>query len=980
MKWARIGAASRTRRTGLTTLVILVVTVAAAIGIARACDVGVAATVVTALLGGGSLAGIYLAWATYKLAITDGETENLVDQLAASVERQWLLEVQIRRLNEPYPLPVSWVDADPELMDSWQSLEELARTGAGWPAPASSDAWAASQDDLVGAGNELATIMARVPTGRLLILGEPGSGKTMLIIRLVLDLLKARAPGAPVPFLVGLASWDPRTQKLDSWLAAQLVIAHPMLAAAAGTGSRAEALLAAGLIIPILDGLDEIPDVLQGTAVTQINDALMPGQHAVVTCRTEQYVNAVISPAGEGMRLRAAAAIVLDPLTAATISRYLLADANSAAAKTRWAPVIDSLGTQAPVAQALTTPLAVSLARTIYNPRPGERVGALRDPAELCDAELTDRAAVESLLLDGLIPASYRQPGRWSAPQAEQCLTFLASHLEYTVESSDYAWWQLPRAAPIEVRSWPTFIVVSGVISWLLIVIVTMIMSVTAGWLSLLAIGLPAGLRSSIEGAAEAAFVAVLLAAAAQLGVLFVSRSRPTRRSARDEANAHGFNSGTRGNQAPALTRGLPFSLRRLIGALVGSLTVCLLFGVVVNQRSETPHRLAPAFIIGLIVGLALGLAAAFAGVTGNLAETSSPKVTLARDRRAAVVRGLVIGLALGLLGGIMLAAFSQSLTGQQDFATIVFFGLVGAAAGLPFISLGMGQDTEWLPYTLARGWFAMRGQLPWRLMGFLSDAHQRGVLRQAGSFYQFRHIVLQQRLTTRQPQDATHYARGVRRLNWSLIGFSVVFVAAVLCYQLTSPRTQLQLAVGWVIALSAPSAVLTLYLIWLYSRERSRSATSAVDYVRKMRKSVGLLVSFSIIFVAGVVGYQFTSPRTQLQLTVGWIIGFSLTAVVVTLIVIWRYGRGRSKSAPSTIDYARRLRRSIRSLFCCAAIFVLSIIGDHFTSTGTSAQASSGWVTILSITGVLVSLFLIRFYSQKKRKSAPERPLDLVG
>jgi hypothetical protein len=187
-------------------------------------------------------------------------------------------------------------------------------------------------------------------------------------------------------------------------------------------------------------------------------------------------------------------------------------------------------------------------------------------------------------------------------------------------------------------------------------------------------------------------------------------------------------------------------------------------------------------------------------------------------------------------------------------------------------------------------------------------------------------------------------------------------------------------LTVGWVVGLSAPSAVLTLYLIWLYSRERSRSATSAVDYVRKMRKSVGLLVSFSIIFVAGVVGYQFTSPRTQLQLTVGWVIGFSFTAVVVTLIVIWRYSRGRSKSAPSTIDYTRRLRRSIRSLFCCAAILVLSIIGDQFTSTGTLAQASSGWVTILSITGALVSLFLIRFYSRKKRKSAAERPLDLVG
>ena len=79
--------------------------------------------------------------------------------------------------------------------------------------------------------------------------------------------------------------------------------------------------------------------------------------------------------------------------------------------------MIDRLGTQVPVALALTTPLAVSLARTIYNPRPGERAGELRDPAELCSPELANRAAVEYVLLDGLIPAAYRQPGRWTTPK-----------------------------------------------------------------------------------------------------------------------------------------------------------------------------------------------------------------------------------------------------------------------------------------------------------------------------------------------------------------------------------------------------------------------------------------------------------------------------------------------------------------------------------------------------------------------------------
>jgi hypothetical protein len=39
---------------------------------------------------------------------------------------------------------------------------------------------------------------------------------------------------------------------------------------------------------------------------------------------------------------------------------------------------------------------------------------------------------------------------------------------------------------------------------------------------------------------------------------------------------------------------------------------------------------------------------------------------------------------------------------------------------------------------------------LPWPPMAFLADAHQRGVLRQAGAAYQLRHLELQRRLATR--------------------------------------------------------------------------------------------------------------------------------------------------------------------------------------------------------------------------------------
>ena len=58
--------------------------------------------------------------------------------------------------------------------------------------------------------------------------------------------------------------------------------------------------------------------------------------------------------------------------------------------------------------------------------------------------------------------------------------------------------------------------------------------------------------------------------------------------------------------------------------------------------------------------------------------------------------------------------------------------------------------QAAWPQYEIARAWLALPRRLPWRLMTFLADAHRRGVLRQAGAVYQFRHIELQQRLANR--------------------------------------------------------------------------------------------------------------------------------------------------------------------------------------------------------------------------------------
>jgi hypothetical protein len=619
------------------------------------------------------LSGLWLTWVTVAKGggsgalATGPSTAQVADQIADAVGRQWADEAAIRRLNDPYPLPVSWDAADPSLTDSWDSLVKLASSGAGWPAPPPAGTWALGPADLAGKSGELVEVLARVPTGRLVVLGEPGAGKTVLMVRLVLDLLARRAAGGPVPFLTSVASWNPEKQDLRDWLGAQLLIDHPALAgppADRAEPTRAAALLASGLILPILDGLDEIPERVRGPAIGRINDALRPGEQVVVTSRIRQYRDAVRPQEGIEVTLRAAAAVELRPLDVAVVRGYLCDDAAGPVAKARWDPVFAVLGTEAPAGQALSTPLMVGLARTIYNPRHGELAGTLRDPAELCDPAVGDQTEAESLLFDAFIPAAYRDhtAGRWTARKAEPWLVFLARHLEQTIGGPDLAWWRLTGRAAARAPA--------------------------------------QGTRISAGGLA----VGFLLGAYSGFGVGFVF------------GFVFGSVLGSWHYLAPSLT-GLMARFGR--GIVAGAL-----FG----------------YVGGIVGGLRGGLEIK----PSDLARVTSCEAVLARDRRVALLIWLVSAIALGLAGGYLFG-----LAGGLALGVVV-----GLVAG-PVLGFGVSAaQTAWPSYVLAKGWLALRHQLPWSLMDFLADAHRRGVLRQSGAVYQFRHIELQHRLATRDAPE----------------------------------------------------------------------------------------------------------------------------------------------------------------------------------------------------------------------------------
>ena len=100
------------------------------------------------------------------------------------------------------------------------------------------------------------------PGRRLVILGESGGGKSTLALELARRLVESRKPGGQVPVVLHAARWNP-SEKLADWIARQLARDHPGLARRGRSESgnmvtHAQALVAMGKVIPILDGLDEM--------------------------------------------------------------------------------------------------------------------------------------------------------------------------------------------------------------------------------------------------------------------------------------------------------------------------------------------------------------------------------------------------------------------------------------------------------------------------------------------------------------------------------------------------------------------------------------------------------------------------------------------------------------------------------------------------------------------------------------------------
>jgi hypothetical protein len=200
-----------------------------------------------------------------------------------------------------------------------------------------------------------------------------------------------------------------------------------------------------------------------------------------------------------------------------------------------------------------------------------------------------------------------------------------------------------------------------------------------------------------------------------------------------------GINVGVRGlSQQPA--QGIGWSTSAFLRRFTYLVGFWLVVGLIL------PIGLYPSLALGAAIGIVSGIVVGSRGKPVELPLAASPTEVLRRDRRVF----WTFGPGFGLLAGTILASSASVLLGVTPAIFLIgLFGSFYAAA-----AAGMGK-AAWGWFVLARCWWRLRGRAPLRSVRFLRDAHRRGVLRQVGAVWQFRHIDLQRRLASRDP-DAT--------------------------------------------------------------------------------------------------------------------------------------------------------------------------------------------------------------------------------
>jgi len=595
--------------------------------------------------------------------------------------RRNLIEAPLRELDLDITPRLGWV-RDPRLLEPEPLSEGIA-------------------DDIVAAFES--------SKRRLLIVGEPGSGKTIAAYSLI-EYLDETEGDERLPLLVNLSAWEAQddfeTFLVDYLCSSVGYEVHERAVAIAFIDSARYNL--------ILDGLDEIPLRLREHFSERLDEyvqGLRGEVGVVVTCRTQEYEE-MLAAHSTGLGLVQAVEIL--PLTSEQLDSAL---AELAKADENWEAFLSQrdLTAYQRVRLLLSNPLFLNLAV----------VGHL-SPSQLLDWSTTE-GELRDLVLDSYLDRTLADQRHYEPEDARRYLTWIARFLNgdevspFGLKTSDYTVFDLANLTPPEPpRRYGLVLGLGlglvggpvhglalgwGLVEWLVLgliwgLVVGLILALTTGW----------PFRRS--------------ALSSHLTLVWPS----TRQQLLDFLRRAG--------------RGLLFGLGL---GLVGWLIWLLISGY---------NWLGVGLIAGLSVGLGLGPGLGLLQTRSVLITSRTPKEARSRSLIAALT-WLVGGLGMGLVGGLGLGLYMVLRwfgLKSRDYPpiSVLIYGLVlGLVGGLVVGLILALHNGGWfvLLQKVAHRRLARADNLPPRPYDFLEWGIQQQIFRRVGGGVRFRHNLIQQHL-----------------------------------------------------------------------------------------------------------------------------------------------------------------------------------------------------------------------------------------
>ena len=613
--------------------------------------------------------------------------------LINKVKNYWIKGVLEKSLPENTPLEISLEERLDEIESPW---------GVAWENPSQPRA------DLPP-GKTIIDFFAEMGEGRtLLILGEPGSGKTIALLQLAADLIaKAETNiNEPIPVILNLSSLVldlargiERGQAVSLWLQEELNINYQIPKQTSQTWIRQQQLLL------LLDGLDEIPGSSRSLCIVSLNEFSKEyGRTEMVVCsRTREYENLP-------QRLRLQAAIYLKPLTDKQIDKYLSAS-NSETSQLK-----NLLDCDRTLRELIKTPLMLNIIATAYPQMEALELQALNDRKSKANLDESRKRLLKAYIQRMFSRRCTYHP--YSQTQALKWLKEIALRMSiesktiFFIERLQPSWLQINRKNKFRLpwqksRKYKSSLynlygagvqMVSG-LTWAILVIFTF--SVAGGYASNVFVG---SVVAGIIGAAMTTIDPIL----------------PVERLKWSWLRAQQW---------------LPMST--LLG-LAGFLSA------------------------GVPWGLFLGLSGV--AVAGTIEEENQTKTTPNQGIWLSAKRAVTFGLGgavLCLVGGI-------GLQGTVGFDRIVSTSLFGSGI-LSFALALIKGGTASIQHLVLRIVLAANRSLPWNLANFLNYASERNLIQRVGGGYIFVDRALQEYLSdlareeyqlnqTIDPQDANAY------------------------------------------------------------------------------------------------------------------------------------------------------------------------------------------------------------------------------